>query len=111
MNRHPIQDHVPQDGIALMERAVRVGVCIVLIAALIVWALTLVGCGPSDVDVTAAQVAAADERKANVPLPEKLDVYLWMHGRLSHPLACDATINGACYVSTRARDVAQGGGE
>lgn len=77
-------DQAPRDGIWLFQRMVQVLAGVTVATIFLVLA---VGCGASDIDVTAALVAAADARKANVRAEDRAAVIL-----LSHPLPYAATV-------------------
>ncbi len=89
----PAEDAPPRDGIWLFERTVQ---ALALFTLAAIAAVLIVGCGPSDVEVTAALVAAADERKANVGPEDRAAVI-----HLSHPLGYAATVRD-CLPSGRA---------
>jgi hypothetical protein len=74
----------PQDGIAIFQRTVQ---ALALITVVAIGAVLVFGCGASDVEVTAAQVAAADEMKARISAPDRAAVI-----QLSHPLPYSASI-------------------
>ncbi len=76
--RHGRHD-LPHDGILLFERTVQI---LALITVAAIAAVLIVGCGPIDAEVTAAHVAAADDRKSNVGPEDRAAVI-----HLSHPVA------------------------
>lgn len=90
--RYRAANDVPHDGVWLFQRTLQ---ALALITVVLIGAVLVVGCGQTDAEVTAALVAAADARKANVPAEGRAAAI-----QMSHPLGYAATVRD-CLPSGR----------